>query len=341
MKYLLRLYLVVLFVFLFLSCSSQIGKQAELEKSFAKGAGLSWLSEMEASGVRFFNGKNKPGECMAILRDMGLNSVRLRVWIDPEKGWRNEADFLAKSMRAKELGLRVMLDFHYSDSRFDLEKQNKSAVCDQFDFEGLTTVIRDHTESVLIRLKQNHIEPEWIQIGNEMGDAMSWVDGWVSTHMKNYALLNRIEYDVVKSVFPDTKVIVHLQNGYDKVLFSLFFEALKSNGGKWDVIGMSVYPNSDNWKSLNNQCVANARELIEKHQCEIMICEVGMPWNEADQSYLFLSDLKSKLLALNSKKCLGVFYCEPQAFGEWNGYTMGAFDRSGKPTVALHGLFGK
>lgn len=342
MKYLLRLNIWVLLLLLFTACNGKTPcDPVSLSDSFAKGADVSWLTEMEASDVRFFNKKNEPQECMSILRDMGMDAVRLRVWVDPDNGWNNAADVLDKALRAKQLGLRIMIDFHYSDSWADPGKQNKPSAWKNYDFEGLKTAVQDHTESVLIRLKQNNITPEWVQVGNETGDGMLWGDGRASVNMQKYATLNNAGYDAVKSVFPDSKVIVHLQNGYDQALFRWLFDGLKSHGGKWDVIGMSLYPNSDNWKLLNNQCVANAKELIERYQSDIMICEVGMPWNEADQAFLFLSDLKSKLRTLNPAKCLGIFYWEPQSFGGWKEYNLGAFDRSGKPTVALNGLFGE
>ena len=50
-----------------------------------------------------------------ILRDLGMNSIRLRVWVNPSDGWCNKNDVLAKAWRAHQLGMRLMIDFHYSD----------------------------------------------------------------------------------------------------------------------------------------------------------------------------------------------------------------------------------
>lgn len=342
MKYLLRFTIGILFPLLLFSCNGKTPCEPEEKPdTFARGADLSWLTEMEADGVKFFNRKDEQKECMQLLRDMGMDAVRLRVWVNPEKGWNNAADVLKKAQRAKVLGLRIMIDFHYSDSWADPGKQIKPAAWDGYDFNQLCNALSEHTGSVLNQLKQNGIEPEWVQVGNETGNGMLWEEGRASVNMQKYATLNNAGYDAVKSVFPHAKVIVHLQNGYDKVLYRWLFDGLKTHGGKWDVIGMSLYPNSDNWKSLNNQCVANAKELIGRYSSEIMICEVGMPWDEAETSYMFLSDLKAKLKELDPAKCLGIFYWEPQAYGNWEGYTLGAFDRSGKPTVALSGLFGQ
>jgi phosphodiesterase/alkaline phosphatase D-like protein len=113
------------------------------------------------------------------------------------------------------------------------------------------------------------------------------------------------------------------------------FNGLKNNGGKWDVIGMSLYPSATNWQTYNDQCIANANDMITRYGTEVMICEVGMPWDEAATAKLFLTDLITRAKAIANDKCLGLFYWEPQSYNNWNGYSLGAFDASGKPTVAL------
>ena len=79
--------------------------------------------------------------------------------------------------------------------------------------------------------------------------------------MANYAALTTAGYNAVKSVFPKAKVIVHLSNGYNNSLYRWIFDGLKNNGGKWDVIGLSVYPywftTSNDWAGCNAQCLAN------------------------------------------------------------------------------------
>ena len=66
-----------------------------------------------------------------------------------------------------------------------------------------------------------------------------------------------------------------------------------------------------------------------------MICEVGMPWDAAEVCKSFLCDLITKAKAISNDKCLGVFYWEPQSYGNWKNYTMGAFDNNGMPTIAM------
>ena len=94
---------------------------------FAKGADVSWLTQMEQEGCRFYTAQGQEMECMALLKSLGVNAIRLRVWVDPKDGWCGKEDVVAKARRAKALGMKVMIDFHYSDSWADPGKQNKPA----------------------------------------------------------------------------------------------------------------------------------------------------------------------------------------------------------------------
>lgn len=302
---------------------------------FAKGADVSWLTEMERSSKKFYDAEGREKECMALLRELGMNSIRLRVWVNPSKGWCNKSDLLAKAFRAHNLGMRLMIDFHYSDSWADPGQQTKPAAWEEMTLAELQDAVSEHTKDVLSALKALDITPEWVQVGNETGNGMLWDDGKASESMENYAKLNNAGYDAVKEVFPDAKVIVHLQEGDKNGLFRWLFDGLKSNGGKWDVIGMSLYPDPDEWETINDACLANIKDMIDRYGSEVVLCEVGMSWDEAEKAKAFLTDLIAKAKAIENDKCLGVFYWEPQSYGAWNGYSMGAFDENGSPTVAL------
>ena len=301
---------------------------------FAKGADISWLTEMESKGVLFYDKNGVKTECMALLKSLGMNSIRLRVWVNPTDGWCNKTDLLVKAKRAKDLGMRILIDFHYSDSWADPGKQTKPAAWANLSFTDLCTAVSNHTTDVLTALKNWNISPEWVQVGNETGNGMLWDDGKAATNMAQYATLTNAGYNAAKAVFPNTKVVVHLQSGQDNNLFRWLFDGLKTNHGKWDVIGMSLYPDASAWLDNNNKCISNINDMISRYGCEVMICEVGMSWDQAATAKLFLTDLITRTKAINNEKCLGVFYWEPEAYN-WNGYTLGAFDNSGKPTVAL------
>lgn len=300
---------------------------------FAKGADVSWLTEMEKAGNKFYTSSGREMECMTLLRELGMNAIRLRVWVNPTDGWCNKTDLLAKAWRAHNLNMRLMIDFHYSDSWADPSQQTKPAAWKDYSAEELKTAVANHTKEVLNALKAMNITPEWVQVGNETGNGMLWDDGKASDHMDQYAALNNAGYDAVKEVFSTAKVIVHLQNGDNNTLFRWLFDGLKANQGKWDVIGMSLYPQKETWENMNAACIANMKDMIERYGSEVVLCEVGMPWDDAETSKSFLTDLIEKSKAID--RCLGIFYWEPQAYGNWKSYTLGAFNNEGRPTVAM------
>jgi len=303
---------------------------------FAKGADISWLTQMEAGGYKFYNASGTAMECMKLMQSLGMNSIRLRVWVNPSNGWCNNADLVAKAVRAKQLGMRVMLDIHYSDVWADPGHQSKPAAWASLDFATLKTTVTNYTKSVLDTLKQNGVVPSWVQVGNETNDGMLWPDGRASTNMANFAALVNAGYQAVKAVSDTIKVIVHISNGYDNGLFRWIFDGLKTNGASYDIIGMSLYPTSANWQSYNTSCLANMNDMVTRYSKPVMICEVGMPVTDAAACQSFIADLITKTKSVSGNNGLGVFYWEPECYNNWQGYGLGAFDNTGKPTVAMN-----
>lgn len=304
-------------------------------KEFYKGADIGWLTEMEAAGLKFYTAAGTQQEGMALLKSLGMNSIRLRVWVNPADGWCNTADVVNKALRAKALGMKIMIDFHYSDSWADPGKQTKPAAWVGQDFTTLKQSVSTHTFTVLNTLKTNGIIPAWVQVGNETNDGMLWPDGRASANMNNFAQLVNAGYDAVKSIDTSIKVIVHISNGYDNGLFRWMFDGLKKNGAKWDIIGMSLYPNSSDWTTLNSQCLTNMNDMAARYNTDVMVVEIGMSFTEATATNSFITDLITKVKSVNNNRGRGVFYWEPECFNHWKAYTLGAFDNTGKPTTAL------
>lgn len=341
MKWLYKsgLYLAFIMGFGLISCSNTSGEAVFPEEKvydmtgFARGADVSWLTEMESNGIKFYDANGKSTDCLYLLRSIGMNAIRLRVWVNPENGWCNQSDVVAKAYRAAKLGFRIMIDFHYSDTWADPSKQTKPVSWANLSLSDLKTAVSNHTTAVLNALKNVGVTPEWVQVGNETTNGMLWDDGKASDNMAQYAALNNAGYDAVKAVFPNALVIIHLDSGDKQSQYTWMFDGLKSNGAKWDVIGMSLYPEKDTYTSLTTNCVANIKYLISRYSCKVMLCEVGMAQSEADVCKTWLTSLVTQIKPINN--CLGVFYWEPESYGTWKSYGKGAFDDSGKPTVAL------
>lgn len=364
-----------------ISCSEKsTQKTPEIPDSvptFAKGADISWITELEANGHKFYNEKGQERECTQLMKELGIDAIRLRVWVDPKAhdNWCNAQDLLVKAKRAKNLGLDVMVDFHYSDWWADPGQQHKPASWKGLNLTDLKSAIASHTQEVLQLLKNEGISPKWVQVGNEIRPGMLWDEDAslsgasydiqarfvkesndTSTDIKypknfaNLASFINVGYDAVKSVFPESIVIVHLDNGYDTNLYTWFFDELKKNNGKWDMIGMSIYPY---WTMLEHKdytpdkviddCIKNINIVSQKYNCDVMIVETGMEC--ADDNGNLASDailsegkrLLAKLLkesqAQTNNRCKGVFYWEPEC--KPSQYRLGAFTQDGRPTKIM------
>lgn len=307
----------------------------EKEIGYAYGADVSWLTQMEAEGFKFFTPgeKQQQMECMELMRDYcGVNSIRLRVWVNPKEGWNNMDDVVLKARRAEKLGLRTMIAFHLSDDFADPGSQEIPDAWKELSFAELKAVMADHITSTLVALKNAGVTPEWVQIGNESTPGFMLPVGSVTDNPAGMTELNNAGYDAAKSIFPDVTVIVHLDGGHDQWRYDRMFDALDANGGKYDMIGMSVYyywaeqqGYAGDLQDFINDCLANITHLKQKYGKPVMICEIGMEYDRADQCKDFLT----KMIAAEAE---GIFYWEPQANPE--RYHLGCFD-NGIPTTAL------
>ncbi len=311
--------------------------RAQTAPAFAKGADISWVTQMEASNYKFYNAAGTQEDLFQLLRDdYNLNTIRLRVWVNPANGWSGKADVLAKAVRAHNLGLRLLVDFHYSDGFADPGKQTKPAAWQSYTVAQLKQTIYDHTTDILTTLKANGITPEWVQVGNETNDGMLWPEGRLSTGgAANFAQFVEQGYQAVKAVSPTTKVIVHIANGFSNSSSRYVLDALQANGAHWDVTGLSLYPSITDWPALTAQCLANMNDLVARYpSTEVMVVETGMPAAYPVPARQMLLDLIAKAKAVAGGKGLGVLYWEPQAYN-WQGYTLGAWGTDGRPTAAM------
>lgn len=300
-----------------------------------KGADISWITEMESAGKKFYTTSGLEKDPVLLMKELGMNAIRLRVWVNPTDGWNGLQDVIQKALRVKQAGLKLLLDFHYSDSWADPGKQTPPAAWASLNVSIMADSVRAHTTRVVSTLILRGVTPDWIQIGNETNDGMLWPLGKASTQMANYATFFKAGYDAVKQIDPNIKVIVHISNGFDNNLFRWNLDGLRQYGARWDIIGLSLYPSVADWNTTVLQCKNNMLDLVARYQTPVMVCEVGMPWDQPDAAYSMLKEVQTQLIALPSQMGLGVFYWEPQCYGSWRGYTLGAFDNAGRPTRAM------
>jgi arabinogalactan endo-1,4-beta-galactosidase len=255
--------------------------------------------------------------------------------VDPSGGWCNTYDVAVKALRAKNLGMRIMIDFHYSDVWADPGHQTKPAAWANETVDSLVSTLSGYTSYVLDTLQSIGIFADWVQVGNETDNGMLWPTAMASDSLPNYARLINAGYNAVKSVNDSTKVIVHLSGGNDNNHFRWLFDQLDSFGVQYDIIGMSLYPPTGGWQAEDSECLANMNDMVNRYHKQVMVCEVGMPADSAFTCEAFLTDMIARIKSVSGGNGLGLFYWEPECYN-WEGYTMGAFDSTGRPTVALN-----
>lgn len=317
------------------------------------GADISGTTNDEAKGIYSQDTLGVETENTRLMKNYGMDAVRLRVWVNPKGGWSAKEDVLEMSRRAKALGMEIMIDFHYSDWWADPGKQNIPDAWKDLDLEGMKKAMARHTVEVLRYLKDNGIDVKWVQVGNETRNGFLWPMAKIDalgdmSRMADYAALTAAGYEAVKSVYPDAEVIVHLDNGFDNQVYNTVFDGLKENGAKWDIIGMSVYPfwaidakREPDAESTLRDAIDNIRKLNEKYGCKVMIVEVGVESAKPEEGLKFMNDLFDAVINDVNGACTGVFYWAPETFqtvcpdGSRWGYALGAFENR-RPTVILN-----
>jgi arabinogalactan endo-1,4-beta-galactosidase len=310
---------------------------------FAKGADISWLPQMEATGYVFYNDNGVAEDCFKILKDHGINSIRLRTWVNPSNdrasGHCSKEETVALAVRAKQWGMRVMIDFHYSDSWADPSKQVKPKAWEGLTFDQLQQALYDYTFDVMMALKTAGVTPAWVQVGNETPGGMVLPEGSTNNWPQLAKLINK-GYDAIKTVSPTSKVILHVDQGNNNGRFRWWFDAAKANGAKYDVIGMSYYPywlsdtHPDYTLSIND-LAANLKDMASRYGKEVMVVEVGGEDTKVQNTYDMLVAVQQKVKAVPNNKGLGVFYWEPEGARSWSHYALSCWGSDGKPTSAL------
>jgi len=324
------------------ACNSKSEVQNNSESSFAKGADVSWLPQMEATGYKFYNDNGQEEDCLKILKDHGINSIRLRTFVNPSddkaSGHCSKDETVAMAVRAQKMAMRVMIDFHYSDSWADPSKQKKPAAWEGHDFPTLLTDLYNYTFDVMTALKTAGVTPEWVQVGNEIPGGMVYPEGSVQNWPQLAQLINK-GYDAIKAVSPSSKVILHIDQGNNNERFRWWFDAANANGAKYDMIGLSYYPywleGSPDYTLSIDDLGKNMIDMVIRYGKEVMVAEVGGEDVKVQNTYDMLVAVQQKVKAVPYSKGMGVFYWEPEGAKSWSHYALSAWGDNGKPTRAL------
>lgn len=304
--------------------------QAEAANDFAYGADVGWMTQLEANGVTWQDDNGTTKDPLVILKDHGVDSIRLRVFVNPPSsakwtkndgtvcylGYADKESMIATAKRAKALGMRIMVDFHYSDHFADPEYQDIPAAWASHNYSQLLTDVYDHTYDVMSSLVAAGVTPEWAQVGNEINSGILLPYGSSGSNFSQLAGLLNSGYDAVKAVSSSTKVVTHLANGHNNDTLEWFFDNfLNTYGGKTDVIGLSYYPYWIGSAYANNidSLIYNMDNMVNRYGKEVMLSEVGGDETDPEETYNMLMAVMNAVKGVTGNKGLGVFYWEPEA----------------------------
>ena len=203
---------------------------------FIRAADVSYLPLIESEGT-IYKHNGVAENALTTLKNAGCNTIRIRLWKDPSDVHSGLAEVKALSLRAKNLGMKVWLSVHYSDTWADAGSQTKPVAWQSLSFADLKTAVASYTTTVI-----NEIHPDIIQIGNETNDGMIWPDGKLSTNESQYLQLVQSATSTIRALSPTTKIMLHYAgiNSGGNTGASYFFDKVKTID--YDYIGLSFYP---------------------------------------------------------------------------------------------------
>ena len=246
---------------------------------FVFGADLSFANEMNDCGAVYKDG-GKPDDLFAILKAHGTNVVRLRLWNNPDwTKYSTLADVKKAIARAKANGMKVLLDFHYSDDWADANKQIVPAAWKGLDDEALAKAVYRFTHDTLTGLAAAGLAPEFVQVGNEtnvevmMPSAPKAPIAWT----RNAKLLNA-GIKAVRDADPKIKVMLHIAQPENA---ESWFEAAAAAGvTDFDLIGLSYYPKWSKYNLVGLGAVIN-RLRYRYPKTAVWVVETAYPWTTA------------------------------------------------------------
>src|SRR5215471_5907104 len=179
-----------------------------------RGADVSTLKKNEDKGAIYFDNSGVQRNALDILRANGMNYARLKIWVNPADGYNNKARVLDMAKQVKSRGMKLLVDFHYSDTWADPGHQTKPAAWANLGFSSLVQAVYDYTFDVTSSLRAPGMAADMVQIGNEINGGMLWPDG-SSSNWPNLATLLRAGISAARAANSSTKIMLHIANGGD------------------------------------------------------------------------------------------------------------------------------
>ena len=270
-----RIIQILISLIVFISCNKDdliVPIPENGNSKFISAVDISSYPEISNSGPIFYDLDGNQNEFLDILKESGVNTIRLRLWVNPSNGHSGFNEVKQFSQTLKSKGFKIWLTIHYSDTWADPSTQEIPMQWQGISFTALKDSVFNYTKKVVTEL-----EPNFIQIGNEINSGLLHPYGHISNNFQNFIELMTMGIKAVRDNSNETKIILHFAGieGSD-----WFFNQV--NTLDYDIIGLSYYPI---WhgKSLNN-LKTKMQYLSETYNKKIVIAETAYPftleWND-------------------------------------------------------------
>ncbi|MFM8927826.1 MAG: glycosyl hydrolase 53 family protein [Rhodoluna sp.] len=251
---------------------------AEAAPILKNGSDISWITNYEAAGGKFFTTAGKVIDPFALLKSVKARVARIRVFVNPTYRNGRLSDALNLAQRAKSAGLEVCLDFHFSDDWADPGKQWIPTGWSTTNVSLLASQLKNYVTTTLVEFSKRGISLDYVQLGNEITNGMLWplgkIEGSNATQWRNLATLYNAANTAFRTATPKAKSILHLDCGGDATrvrwwLYQAWIYGLRD----YDIIGLSYYP----------QWHGSLAQLTET--LEVAAWEFGKPTLIAETAY--------------------------------------------------------
>lgn len=310
---------------------------ADIADDFIRGMDASAVLSLEKSGVTYFNYEGEEQDVFMTLAQSGVNYIRLRVWNDPYDengngygGGNNDvATAIELGRRATQYGMKVSIDFHYSDFWADPKRQHAPKAWEGMGEEEKCEALYEFTKASLTEILDAGVDVGMVQIGNEINNGMS---GETSFEVVKKLLEagSRAVREISAAYDKDIQVAVHYTNIEDNAQLDSIAAGLAEFGLDYDVFGLSYYPF---WDGTNENMQTVAKNIQDKYGKQVMIAETSYCYTSEDgdgsgNSFVGIDDLvdgyaatvqsqatmiRDICAAANEVGVMGVFYWE----GTW------------------------
>ncbi len=272
------------------SDSLYVKKVEGLPDDFILGMDASCVPALEESGVKYYDHDGQEKDVYKILAENGVNYIRVRIWNDPfdssGRGYGGGNCDIENAIeigkRATACGLKLLVNFHYSDFWADPSKQMVPKAWKGMNIEEKSTALYEYTKACLERLVEAGVDVGMVQIGNETNGAMcgesaSKVGGWnkITTLMKAGSR-------AVREICPEALVVVHFANPEKVTNYESYSKNLDYYGVDYDVFASSYYPY---WHGSLENLSTVLSKVAETYNKKVMVAETSYAYTAFDSDF--------------------------------------------------------